>query len=145
MLRIQPNNIKSFLLNNKTDVVKEVLTFIPSVIKEETDVSQFVQRILSRTSKQGTFKKTFVHKSNNKEENIRAFAMFLLEHAGNVPLWEPQKEQHVRITPEGQFQRFETDIPQIEVSWSRKKRTKEFQCTIHYVEGDKETVEAWAS
>lgn len=143
MLRIEQNNAKTFLSEHTYDVVKYIATFIPQVIKKETDVLAFVRRILADTQKTGAFAKTFEHDGNKESENIRAFAMYVLEEAGHVGLWKTETEPHVRIDPDGNLDTYQTTIPQIEVSWSRNMEAKTFVCTIHYVEGDNETVGTW--
>jgi len=144
MLQLQPDNIKTFLSENAYDVVKYIATFIPPVIKNETDLLSFVRRILSDTQEQGTFSKTFEHKSDNRNENLRAFAKFVLEEVGRVGLWETETESHARIDPDGTLTTYSTDIPQIEVSWQKDSDDKTFQCVIHYVEGDSEVIGTWS-
>lgn len=143
MLRIEQNNVKAFLSENTYTIVRYMATFIPQVIKDETDVLAFVRRILADTQSQGAFSKTFVHKGDKQNEDIRAFAMYLLEEAGRVGLWELEKEQHAHIDPDGNIETYHTEIPQIEVSWSRNTEENTFICTIHYVEGDSETIGTW--
>lgn len=143
MLKIEQENVKAFLSDNTYDIVRHIATFIPQVIKNETDVLAFVRRILADTQAQGAFSKTFEHAGGKQGEDMRAFAMYLLEEAGRVGLWELEKEQHAHIDPDGNIETYHTEIPQIEVSWSRHSDDETFVCTIHYVEGDSEQIGTW--
>lgn len=143
MLRIQSSKVNEFLANNKYDVMQYVAAFIPDVVKKETDVLSFVRRILHDTQSQGTFSKTFEHSGDTRNKNIRAFAMFLLEEAGRVKLWDSESESHARIDTDGNISTYQTDIPQIEISWQTNTDTQTFQCIVHYVEGDSDIAETW--
>lgn len=146
MLRLQPNTFESFLSTHKTEVVKHLLSFVPTVIREETDdLSVFVQRILVCARENGAFSKTFVYRGmdNQSGASIRAFSMFLLEQAHKVGLWKTQTETHAVIDKAGDIHTHSTDIPQIELSWIRNKETNRFDCMIHFVEGDTQCVESW--
>lgn len=143
MLRIEQNNVKAFLSENTYTIVRHMATFIPEKIKNETDVLAFIRRILTDTQERGAFSKTFVHKGGKQGDDMRAFAMYLLEEAGQVGLWEIEKEAHAHIDTDGNVVTYETDIPQIEISWSRNREEQTFICTIHFVEGDSETIGTW--
>lgn len=148
MLRLQPNMLESFLSDHKKEVVKHLLSFVPQVIRDETDdLSNFIQRILQCARKNGAFSKTFVYKgravSDPADDGIRAFSMFILEHAHNVGLWEIQTESHATIDPNGDIHPYDIIIPQIELSWELDKGTKCFNCIVHFVEGDTQFLESW--
>ena len=145
MLRLNPNNIEAFLDKYSTKLMLSIVHYIPSIVVEETDdISEFVNRILYMARKNGCFNRTFGHKSESldiDDSDIDAYVMNILRSATNVPLRRIITEPHVFITPNGDFEPFTVEVPQLSISWQIKD--DEFQCVLKYTNGDIEKIQSW--
>lgn len=145
MLRLNPNNIEDFLDKYKLKLMTSITKYIPLIVSEESDdISAFVTRILDNARENSCFNRTFGHKSNSNHidtSDIDAYARHVLLCASNVNLKKIILEPHVAITPKGEFKPFTSEIPQITISWVMGQ--DEFQCLIHFVNGDIEKIKSW--